>query len=73
MFDDFETLDVFGQVEILGHIVGVQMHFVSVNGGIVRSRQGTEIVTNSINEITYEGILVISEGKVQESLSMIKG
>ena len=63
LFDDFETLDAFGPVEILGRITGVQMHYVSINGGIVRSRQGTEIVTKSVNEITYEGILVIPGGQ----------
>ncbi len=63
LFDDFETLDVFGPVEILGRLQEYELHFVSINGGIVKSRQGTEIVTQSVNEMNSEGILVIPGGQ----------
>jgi putative intracellular protease/amidase len=61
--DDFETLDAFGPVEILGRLNDFEMSFVSINGGVVKSRQGTEIVTRSVNEMNAEGILVIPGGQ----------
>lgn len=63
LFDDFETLDVFGPVEILGRLQEYELHFISINGGVVKSRQGTEIVTQSVNEMNSGGILVIPGGQ----------
>lgn len=63
LFDDFETLDAFGPVEILGCLSGFQMRFFSINGGVVKSRQGTEIITQSVDKIKYDGILVIPGGQ----------
>jgi putative intracellular protease/amidase len=66
LFDDFETLDAFGPVEVLGHLShrnSFEMHFISINGGIVKSRQGTEILTQSVNDIEQDGILVIPGGQ----------
>lgn len=53
----------FGPVEILGGLNDFEMHFVSVNSGVIKSRQGTEIVTQSVNEMNTEGILVIPRGQ----------
>jgi putative intracellular protease/amidase len=63
LFDDFQTLDAFGPVEIFGRLTGFQMHFFSINGGVVKSKQGTEIVTQSASEMKNDGILVIPGGK----------
>ena len=41
LFDDFETLDIFGPVEILGRVEENELVYESLGGGIVRSAQGT--------------------------------
>ena len=64
LFNDFETLDVFGPVEIIGKLNDVyKMKFFSLKGGIVTSRQKTEIVTKSYTEIDFSGILFVPGGQ----------
>lgn len=47
LFDKFETLDVFGPVEILGSLPDIfKLNFVSANGGIVESSQNVRVDTN---------------------------
>ena len=50
-FENFETLDIFGPIEILARIDNVKMHYVSINGGLIKNRQGYEIKTESISTI----------------------
>ncbi|MBP2661129.1 MAG: DJ/PfpI family protein, partial [Firmicutes bacterium] len=45
LFSDFETLDAFGPVEVLGRMEKCRLRFVSANGGIIKSSQGVPIVT----------------------------
>ena len=47
LFDDFETLDAFGPVEILGKIEDYELHYGSLYGGEIISAQDTRIVTES--------------------------
>lgn len=68
LFDDFETLDVFGPVEILGRLEGYDLHFISMYGGVIKSRQGTEIITQSVSKINADGILVIPGGQGTRAL-----
>ncbi len=63
LFPNFETLDVFGSVEILGHIDEYHLRFISVNGGIIQSKQGTDIFTEPVNEVDYSGVLLIPGGQ----------
>jgi len=42
LFDGFETLDVFGPVEMWGDLPNYQIVMVSQHGGLVRSAQGIE-------------------------------
>lgn len=52
LFDQFETLDVFGPVEILGMLPDVfKLNFISLNGGLVSSRQNAKIETNVYSDI----------------------
>ena len=37
LFDDFETLDIFGPVEILARVEENELVYESLSGGIVRS------------------------------------
>jgi len=55
LFNDFETLDVFGPVEVLGRIPDAyNLGFYSLHGGLVRSRQNTEIQTHPFDQIDIE-------------------
>lgn len=47
LFDKFETLDVFGPVEILGKLSEIfKLNFISVHGGLVESSQKVRVETN---------------------------
>lgn len=52
LFDKFETLDVFGPVEIFGRLPNqYKMQFYSLAGGWITSTQGVTVLTQSINAI----------------------
>lgn len=63
LFDDFETLDLFGPVEILGKVETFNLKYFSINGGIITSKQGTQIITQKITEAKPTDILVIPGGQ----------
>ncbi|MEC0233153.1 DJ-1/PfpI family protein [Paenibacillus kribbensis] len=64
MFEDFETLDVFGPVEIFGRLPEVyDLKYFSMDGGIVESRQKTKIVTEPIAQVKPNGIFMIPGGQ----------
>ena len=63
LFNDFETLDVFGPVEVMGKLEKhYKIEFYSVKGGIVRSSQNVRVETLPITEIEEGGILLIPGG-----------
>lgn len=62
-FDDFETLDIFGPIEILSRIDNVNLHYISLQGCSVRSRQGYVVQTENVSKINSKGILVIPGGQ----------
>lgn len=62
LFPDFETLDAFGPVEVLGRIEEYRLHYVSVNGGLVTSKQGIPVLTEKIADTDPSGILLIPGG-----------
>lgn len=68
LFDDFESLDVFDPVEILGRLKEHNLKFISMNGEIIKSRQGTEIITHSFCETDGEYILLIPGGQGTRAL-----
>lgn len=50
LFEKFETLDVFGPVEILGCLPEVfELNFISLEGGIVSSTQNVKVQTDLYN------------------------
>jgi len=52
LFDDFETLDVFGPVEILGRLKDhYQVSFYSQSGGLVKNAHGVAIDTTPLENI----------------------
>lgn len=68
LFPEFETLDAFGPVEVLGCISEYQLHYISITGGMIISKQGMHVLTESINEVDLSGILLIPGGQGTRSL-----
>ncbi|MEY4931020.1 MAG: Isonitrile hydratase [Bacteroidota bacterium] len=64
LFDDFETLDVFGPVEIFGRLKEhYQIQFYSELGGLVRNNHGVAVQSEKIDEIKNEvGVFLIPGG-----------
>ncbi len=63
LFNDFETLDVFGPVEIIGRLEEeYKIHLFSIEGGNILSRQQTTVATIPVSQINPEGILLIPGG-----------
>lgn len=64
LFEDFETLDVFGPVEILGRIKDkYQITFYSFFGGMVNNAHGISIQTKGIDDLADgAGIFLIPGG-----------
>ncbi len=49
LFDDFETLDVFGPVEIFGRLTDLYtIRFCSLDGGLIKNRHGVSIPTEKL-------------------------
>ncbi len=52
LFEDFETLDVFGPVEIFGRLVDLYtVKFYSLTGGLVKNKHGVSIFTEKLETI----------------------
>ncbi len=64
LFDNFETLDVFGPVEVFGRLNhSYEIKFYSLQGGQIRNNHGITIVTENLNEISEElDVLLIPGG-----------
>lgn len=63
LFPDFETLDAFGPVEIFGKVEDFRLHCFSLDGGVIVSRQGTRILTETRANIDPSGILLVPGGQ----------
>jgi putative intracellular protease/amidase len=65
LFNDFETLDVFGPVEVLGRLKdNFTVHFFSENGGIITSSQNVPIVTRPFSEFNSSNYILLIPGGV---------
>ncbi|GFP75322.1 DJ-1/PfpI family protein [Clostridium fungisolvens] len=64
LFDDFETLDVFGPVEILGKLPDIfKLNFISIDGEVIESSQRVRIESNLYKEEKdVERILIVPGG-----------
>jgi putative intracellular protease/amidase len=52
LFEDFETLDAFGPVEVFGRLTELYtVTFYSLTGGLITNKHGVQISTKSIREI----------------------
>ncbi len=68
IYRDYETLDIFGPVEILSQIEDYRLLFFSLNGGVVTNHHGVQLITQSAADIHPEGILLIGGGKGNRAL-----
>lgn len=65
VFDGFETLDLFGVVEVFGRLPeDYQIHFVSLSGGMISSCQNVKIETVSIHDYNIKTHIVLIVGGI---------
>ncbi|MDR1084609.1 MAG: DJ-1/PfpI family protein [Deltaproteobacteria bacterium] len=69
LFDNFETLDLFGPAEVLGRMPEYSLRFNSLSGGLIKSAQAAEIMTRPSDEIEEGGIVVIPGGQGTRQLA----
>ncbi|NLZ73589.1 MAG: DJ-1/PfpI family protein [Bacteroidales bacterium] len=63
LFADFETLDVFGPVEIFGRASDLySIKFYSLKGGSISNKQGVSIVTHKLDSISPKAKLLLVPG-----------
>jgi transcriptional regulator GlxA family with amidase domain len=65
LFRDFETLDAFGPVEVLGRLTE-QFHpeFYSMDGGRIVSAQNVRVETRSLSELHSESFILLIPGGI---------
>ena len=69
LFDDFETLDAFGPVEVIGKLSNIyRLRYHSLNGGLIKNSQQVSVDTLPFTEIESSGILLIPGGIGTRSL-----
>ena len=62
LFEGFETLDMFGPVEMLGASGEFDIGFYSLQGGVVASYQGVPVQTTPVGEIGEPEVLLLPGG-----------
>jgi transcriptional regulator GlxA family with amidase domain len=63
IFNNFETLDVFGPVEILGRLTEhYQIRFYSLSGGLIENTHGVTIMTDKLTHLENRTDLFLIPG-----------
>ncbi|PXV58380.1 DJ-1/PfpI family protein [Dysgonomonas alginatilytica] len=62
LFPDFETLDVFGPVEVFGKVEKSTINYYSQQGGIISNKDGIRIETQKTDNIKINDVLFIPGG-----------
>ncbi len=63
LFNDFETLDVFGPIEVFGRLTEhFWPEFYSVTGGIVTSSQRVQVATQALSDLRPEKYILLIPG-----------
>ncbi len=63
LFDDFETLDLFGPIEMFGCVPEhYRLQFASIDGGIIHSKHGVAIDTITVTELEYPTDILLIVG-----------
>lgn len=65
VFDDFETLDLFGPIELFGSLPNdFRIQFASMKGGIIHNHHGVALQTVAVAELAHQtDILLVVGGK----------
>lgn len=65
LFNNFETLDVFGPIEVLGRLKeDFNIHFYSLEGGIIKSSQCVPVLSKSILELDLNDYILLIPGGI---------
>lgn len=65
LFSKFETLDVFGPVEVFGCLPDIfKMNFISLDGGLISSTQGVKVDTEKYTEYTKANSILFVPGGI---------
>lgn len=71
LFNDFETLDVFGPVEIFGRLKDIYtIDFYSLNGGLITNNHGVSILTQPLQNACSEIEILIIPGGIGTRLQV---
>lgn len=63
MFEDYETLDVFGPAEIFGRLTDLySLKFYSLEGGVISNRHGVPIMTEKLENISESPKMILIPG-----------
>ncbi len=62
LFPDFETLDVFGPVEVFGKVENYAIGYYSQEGGSIANKDGLKIETGKIDSVKNNDVLFIPGG-----------
>lgn len=63
LFQNFETLDVFGPVEILGRLKDhFNLRFISQTGGVITSTQNVPVTTEPLSGLSGPGHILLIPG-----------
>ena len=62
LFEGFETLDMFGPVEMLGASGEFQVRFFAPGGGVVKSYQGVPVATDPLDDAPAPEVLLVPGG-----------
>ncbi len=69
LFEGFETLDLFGPVEIFSKTPDAKLRYISMDGGTVSSAQGAQIVTEKAEMLPENSVLLVPGGMGTRLLS----
>lgn len=63
LFDDFETLDLFGPIEMFGSMPDYyRIQFASMTGGIIRSKHGVAMQTTAVKKLDDQTDILLVPG-----------
>lgn len=63
MFNDYETLDVFGPAEVFGRLTDLYtLKFYSLDGGLITNKHGVQIMTEKLETIDEKPEIILVPG-----------
>lgn len=62
LFHNFETLDVFGPVEVFGKADGWEIKYYSLDGGLISNQDNIHIATEKLDQFVCDQVLFLPGG-----------